>query len=267
MVLSRRARWALFAAAVLIFIGTAFFVVRYAQGYAFDIGEWRFVRTGAVRLESNVSATVTLDGEQIGSIAFIGNTYAADGLVPGTYALRAEREGYSSWSKTVVVQEGFVTDFTSVLLLDLSLQAASESRSLIRERYGVVSATPVPTPAASPTPTVSGTPVPERGITFADGTLSRDGEVIATGVLGHEVTDNRGVVLWWTRNEVWVMWLRDSGELGRLDGDREILTRLSSVISFATWWPDDTHVAAVTGTEYRIIETDTRGGTNIIKLP
>jgi hypothetical protein len=116
---------------------------------------------------------------------------------------------------------------------------------------------------------------------FLDGELSGSTSVITNefnrgrihdrelgrGVLGYQESKDSAKLLWWTRNEIIVMWLQDTSyQPFRLAGEIETITRISTSIARATWWPDNYHIAFRTGTHYRVVELDNRGGTNTIEL-
>jgi len=159
------------------------------------------------------------------------------------------------------------TDDESLLSLK---QEASDS---LAAALTLKNALPTPTPTPSPKPAK---PLPAR-VTDADFTLqgttllderAASPSVVAESVLGFMVAGNESRILWWTRNEIWVLWLRNTdSQPYRSEGERQAITRFSVPILRAAWFRDIEHIVADLGNQsYRIIETDARGGTNIIKL-
>jgi hypothetical protein len=74
-------------------------------------------------------------------------------------------------------------------------------------------------------------------------------------------------VLYWTRNELWVSWERATDyQPYRAAGDRELIARWSVPIARAAWFRDRDHIVVDLGITYRVLETDTRGGTNIVRF-
>ncbi|HXV27148.1 MAG TPA: hypothetical protein VD862_03965 [Candidatus Paceibacterota bacterium] len=268
MAISLQVRRLLFWAAVIIFGIAAYVAVLYAQGYEFSFRDRRFVRTGAVTLDANAQADVFIDGEHAGGTFLIGDTFSRGRLLPGTYEFRMERDGYSTWTKTVQVQEGLVTDFPRVLILQTDETIASRSRGLIDELMEVADAVPSPTPTPAPSASAGAqatpSPVPYA---LVRGVLTVNDERVATGVLGYRLSGDGAKLMWFTRNEVVVRWLTDSDEQPfRTAGDQVALLRLTTVIDGAVWWPDAYHVAVRSGSTYHIVELDDRGGTNIIRF-
>jgi len=101
---------------------------------------------------------------------------------------------------------------------------------------------------------------------FSDVTASAS--PIAQGVLGFMPTGNDSRVLWWTRNELWVFWKNGTNvQPFRVAGDREMVTRWAAPIVRAAWFRDDAHIVVDLGPSgYRVVETDLRGGLNIIRF-
>lgn len=272
----KRNRRILFWLAAIVFIGATWVAIRYAQGYAYDFETNTFRRTGAVAVTVNVGATLSVNDRVIGGTSFIGNRTGSDGLVPGTYDVRLTRDGYSSWRKSVLIEEGKLTDFPFVMLLptdDESVLALKDeaSRSL-GTSLTLKDATPTPTPTGRPTTPATPKRVTDEQFALEGSTLldisAASPSVIAEQVLGFSRAENGSRVLWWTRNELWVLWLRNTdSQPYRTEGERQAITRFSVPIARAGWFRDVDHVVADLGNQsYRVIETDARGGTNIIKL-
>ncbi len=267
--MKKRTRRLLFWVAVILFGFFSWIAIRYAQGYVFDFKTNSFVRTGAIVITANTSATLIIDDREVGSTSFLSNRAGKDGLVPGTYAVRVERENYSLWRKTATVQVGALTDFPKVLLLPTDDAAQAElkreaSQSLAESRTLRNALKPVKRTAL---PEVRVGDIVLRGSQLLD-MRTASASVIADQVLGFTPTDNGSRVLWWTRNELWVLWLRNTDyQPYRTENERAAITRFSVPIVRAAWFRDDDHIVVDLGNQtYRILETDTRGGTNIIKL-
>lgn len=243
--MKRRTRRILFWLAVVVFGVSSFVIVRYAQGYRYDFTAKRFVLTGGVAVTANTDATLTVGDSVVGSLSLLSHRGGEDHLLPGSYSVRLDRDGYSTWRKEAVVQEGLLTDFPKVLLLstdeaDVPGLRDEASRSLAES-------TLVKPKTAS---------------------ISGDGwSMPATGILGYQVSSNGDRVLWWTRNELWVLWLKSTDyQPYHNPGDRELVTRWSVPITRAAWFRGNDHIVVDLSSSYRVIETDTRGGTNIVRF-
>lgn len=266
MALSRGFRRILLYIAFLVFAAASYALILYAQGYSYSFEDFEFVLTGALTIDASEQANVFIDGEHAGTTSVLSHEFNKGRLLPDTYSVRLQKDGFSEWSKSVIIQEGLVTDFPHVVLLSLEEERASSSRGAIEKSFqrSFPRATPTPDPLQSPSPS----PEPSREVFILEaGRLSMDGRTIATGVNGYAESPDGDKLLWWTRNELSVMWMRDTEyQPFRLSGEQETITRLSNVIDRAGWWPDGHHVTVRTGTKYRVIELDDRGGSNIIEL-
>lgn len=251
----------MFWVAVIVFGLASWVVIKYAQGYVYDWSTHAFVRTGAIAATVNTSATMLLNGREVSTTSFIGNRAGADGLAPGAYTVKVTRDGYSTWQKTATVQEGVLTDFPSVMILptddasqiDLKAEASrslAEAHTLPRRALQL---------------TVNGFTL--KGTQLLD-SRTASASFVAENVLGLTPTGDGSRILWWTHNELWVLWLNNTNSQPyRTEDERMAITRFSVPIVRAAWFRDDDHIVVDLGNRtYRIIETDTRGGTNIIKM-
>lgn len=273
-----RHRRFLFWLAAIIFIIASYTIILYAQGYRFDFDSNSFVRTGAIAISANTDAHLYIDDHYVDQTSFLNHNAGKDNLLPGTYEIRIVREGYSSWRKSATVQEGLLTDFPRILLLPTDENSVvalrEESSKSLALAHTLNDPTPTPTPTPSPKPPkVSPTPLVVTVDQFAlqGKVLSRVDQVppvkIADGVLGFQISPDSRRVMWYTRNEIWVLWTANTDyQPFHAEGDRELITRFSSPVVKAAWFRDSDHIVVFLGITYRILETDTRGGINIIKI-
>lgn len=267
--MTRTNRRILFYCAVFLFIVSSGVAVVYAQGYKYSFSEARFLRTGAVSVDANTEAKVFLDDELRGTTSFLSGTFSVRNLLPGQYHVRLEKEGYSAWQKQVGVQEGLLSDFSRALLLPTDEDNVAQLLPKIQEALD--NAQTLPLTAGAQKRTSTSIPQVSEGSFTLIGTklVKKNGEtelVLGEGVNGFARSPDQSKLLWWTSYEVWVLWDRDSGyQPYRTAGETALITRFSSVIKRAGWFPDDSHVVLDTN-GYKIVELDTRGGINIIKL-
>lgn len=264
--MKKRTRRILFWIAVVIFGLVSWVVIKYAQGYVFDWRTNAFVRTGAIAVTVNTSASLFVNDAKTGDTSFLGNRAGRDRLMPGTYEIKLVRDGYSAWRKTVEVREGMLTDFPTVLLLPTDeaskIALKAEASVSLAESRTLKNA-----PQKMARPDVRVGDFALRGSQLWD-MRTESGSLIAESVLGFTVANNVGRLLWWTRNELWVLWLRNTDyQPFRTEGERQAITRFSVPIVRAAWFRDDDHIVVELGRQdYRVIETDARGGLNIIKI-
>ncbi len=287
--MTRNTRRVLFYLGVIIFVCTSYISFQYAQGYKYSFSQRRFIHTGAISLKVNDDAKVFVDDKLDGSTSFLGNTHTVDGLLPGNYVVRLDREGFTPWQKTVTVEEGFITDFPRIIILPISEEEAPRLLEEFEEILAspeIITPTPTPTPSTTPktTPRItrspsispSGTasaslsPTPtERFILENKILYFNDGgtlKVYATNVTGYSLTDNGKKILWWYDRDLWVAWLDDTDyQPYKKEGDRELVTRFATPIKKAAWFRGQDHVLADTN-GFKVVEIDKRGGQNIIKI-
>jgi hypothetical protein len=267
--MKRRTRRILFWCAVIVFGLASYGAIRYAQGYKYDTATHLFVRTGAIAVTANTDAQLYIGDQLVGPLSFLGRRAGRDRLLPGSYTVRLVRDGWSAWHKEAVVREGLLTDFPNVMLLPMNEEAEpiliAEFQEALEGGRTNADATPSPVPSATPQVSLGDWLLVKGTLRFMD---TASGSVIATGVLGFSPTDNNDRVLWWTRNELWVHWARGTNyQPYRQEGEIEMLARWTSPILKAAWFRDRDHIVVDLGPQgYRVIETDTRGGVNIIRF-
>ncbi len=279
----RKTRRALFIIAVVIFLFLAYVAVFYAQGYKYSFGEGKFVRTGAIYVKVNADAKIYFNDELAGTTSFLGNSFSRGGLLPAQYAVRVTREGYTSWGKKVSVQEGFLAEFPKVMILP---DGEEERGKLLNEietlLYPVVpSPSPSSKPSSSPKPKATPRPSPKSTVTpsptpiaepfyIKSNRLFRNDikpDVIADNVVGFALSGDKNKLAWWnTSNELWVIWLNDTSyQPYHKNGDMEKITRLASRIKNIGWFRGEDHIV-IDSVGYKVVEIDTRGEVNIIKI-
>ncbi len=79
-------------------------------------------------------------------------------------------------------------------------------------------------------------------------------DVLADAVLGAEFSNDNEKLLYWTKNEIWVLWLSDVwSQPYRKAGEKELITRLSENIGQAAWFsPTNEHII------YTVKKTDSQ---------
>lgn len=104
---------------VVLFFLTAPAVVLYALGYRFDNKNGILVHSGSITIESwprDVDIYLNDEKQEKKQLNNINNSYTVNGLKPGRYRLKCQKEGYTSWEKNIEVHSGLSTEFWNVLL-------------------------------------------------------------------------------------------------------------------------------------------------------
>lgn len=250
--MTKRFRRVLFYSSLVIFLLASFVVILYAQGYKYSFREGRFLRTGAISLNVNTGATVYVNDQLKGSTSLIGNTVGIDGLLPGVYSVRIQRDGYSTWLKDITAYEGLVADFPHVLLLPLDETANEELLAEVKKVF-----------AAKPAGKEDEFLLRQRSLFQI---TENKQMLLATNVRGFALSSDSSRILWWTNNEIWVRWLSDTNyQPLKVTGNQELIIKSAATIKRAAWFRGTDHIVFETN-GYRIAETDTRGEVNVIKL-
>ncbi|MCR4328693.1 MAG: hypothetical protein NUV53_04250 [Patescibacteria group bacterium] len=134
-----------FCAAFAI-IGTI--AVLYAQGWRVNTNPWSIGKVGGIFIKSQPrDITITLDGESVTNTSWLlQNGTFINNLFPKTYLLTLEKNGFSLWSRHVVVAPSFVTELSNVVLVPTTpiLDDSSSTKKLISNEIS-----PFPTLVAS----------------------------------------------------------------------------------------------------------------------
>ncbi len=280
--MTKRAKRILFYSAVAVFLLLSYGVILYAEGYAYSFSGNKFVRTGAISLRVSTDAKVYLDEELKGTTSFFNHSFSIDRLLPEDYSLKVRMDNYAVWQKRVRVEEGLVTDFSRIMLVPVSGEEKDKALAEIEEMFKPMP-TPSPLPAGGPkpkpsvkpgstnSPQASPTPVVyDKPFVLQNKTLYKNNdqilEEVAKNVSGFSLSKYNNKLLWWTTNELWVMWLADTDyQPYKKNGDKDIIMKFSSGIKNAGWFRDEDHIV-VDSNGYKVLEIDKRGGLNIVKL-
>jgi len=283
--MTRTARRILFYCAILLFIGVSYVVIIYAQGYKYSFSESRFIRSGAIYLNINTSADIYIDGKVKTSTSLLGNSASVGGILPGTYTVSVQKEGWSIWQKKVTIVAGFVEDFNHVMLLPQIGQDKENVRKEIHDLlYPVIaspsatpksSKSPVPTPKTKPTPTRTPTPSPtpdiskpyyiEKGSLYIN-TPDASAVRIATGITAVFPSEDNQKLAWFTDGQLWVYWLSDTNyQPARHAGDVALIAHFNNTIKTIHWFRDNDHIA-LDASGLKVVEIDTRPNINIINF-
>ena len=248
--MTKMTKRALFYSAAAVFLISSYVIILYAQGYKYSFSENRFFRTGAVYLKTNTSADVYVDDKLLGNTSFFNNSYRIEGLLPGRYVLRIQQNDYSIWEKSVTVDEGFVSEFSKIILLSKNEGGLEQLDKEIAFIFSSIAS-------------ASQLFVLKKGILL---TSAEEPEKIAENVKGFALSKDNNKLAWWTANEIWVMWLNDASyQPYHKNGDKELITRFSTQIKKAAWFRDEDHLV-VDSNGYKMLEIDTRGGINIVEI-
>lgn len=87
-------------------------VLFFAEGYRFNIKNFRVIKTGVLYLSSQPkSAAVYINGKKVKE-----TTPYAKNLTAGTYSAAVEMAGYKTWSTSFRIDSGLVNEFGQIIL-------------------------------------------------------------------------------------------------------------------------------------------------------
>jgi len=247
----------LFYSAVAVFLILSYVVILYAQGYKYSFSENKFFKTGAVYLRVNTSANIYLDDKFLGNTSFFNDSYRIEGLLPDKYTVKVQKENHSTWEKVIIVEEGFVSEFSKIMILPQEEDGIKNLEEEINLLF--LQKTPLSKAASTSEPYVI-----KKGIFSTTGETPKK---IADNVKGFIVSKDKNKLAWWTiNNEVWVMWLSDTNyQPYHIKEDKELITKFSTQIKKAAWFRDEDHlIVSLEKDGYKILEIDIRDGVNII---
>ena len=255
----------LFYGFLIIFLIGTYITILYAEGYKYDFARSIFVKTGALSLKTNIDADVYIDDKYVGPTSFFGSTFRKDGILPGTYAVRIEKPGFSNWSKKIIISEGFVSDFSHIILFPnegpdneaLKLEITQNNNIFIDEMRLITNANGQKKILKIPD---------LSDYYFEEGSILRiiasSDEIhiitIANNVTGYSLSPDKDKIAWWNNNELYIYWIKNTSYYNELVGTSELLSRYSTAIKSAGWFRDSDQILVNVGSS-KIVEIDTRG--------
>jgi len=118
--MKRNYRRALLFAAILIFMATTPIVILYALGYRTSLTSADPLPVGVLLIETEpAQAKIYIDG------AYLGQSPRSLSRPAGAVAIKIEKEGYTSWEKTVAIEPGRATEVRDVRLFPDTLAPAT----------------------------------------------------------------------------------------------------------------------------------------------
>ena len=115
--MTKRTRTALFFSLVLLFSAATPALIFYSLGWRIDWKERRVAQTGAFYFKTDpANAAIFINGKTEKKTDFFFGALLIDNLLPGTYEVKIEKDGYGSWQKNLIVQEKQVTEAKNVAL-------------------------------------------------------------------------------------------------------------------------------------------------------
>ncbi len=117
--MSIKTRRFLFYSLVILFLFLGTFLTFNSRGLRIDWKTFQVEATGGIYVSSTPTKTqIELDGEEVkNETGILQKGTLIDNLLPGSYVIDVNLEGYSSWKKEVEVKSGTVKVFDSIVLI------------------------------------------------------------------------------------------------------------------------------------------------------
>ena len=134
-----RFRRKIFYLLVAVFLLLSPLLITYSLGYTFDFSNRRLDRLGGIFIKSETSRLgVFLNNSFQKETSFLSGGALLTGLEPWEYLLRLDRAGFQSWSRTVKVDPGLVTELRDVILFPnpvVESAATAEEKSVLANLF------------------------------------------------------------------------------------------------------------------------------------
>lgn len=261
--MSRKTKRLIFYLAILAFVIISLVVVLFALGYKYDFVQNKFFKTGSLELKSNIHADIYINDGLAGDTSFLSDSFSKGRMLPRTYSIRLESEGYQSWKKLVKIEAGFVASYPRVVLLPEDFKeeiVASSSLSGINmarfdsEKKMLVVANKQKTEIIN---LKTGEKVIGARSSIELKTTNSDTSTAPDQIKKLKFNDH----------EIWVEWLKDSSyQPFKRAGQTELITRFSQKLDGVQWYKDSEHLIVSAGGVLKFIEIDDRDGINIFDI-
>ena len=91
----------------------------YSQGYRFDVKKFQFVETGGLYIKTfPEEAHLYINDEYINKTSFFTRDILVQNLLPDSYNIRIEKDGYHLWEKNLEIESKKVTEAKYIILFD-----------------------------------------------------------------------------------------------------------------------------------------------------
>ncbi|MBI1984922.1 MAG: PEGA domain-containing protein [Candidatus Wildermuthbacteria bacterium] len=115
--MTKRSRTILFLALTAFFLLGTPSVILYSQGYRIDWNSKIIAQTGGLYIKATPGrADIYINNEFVKRTDFIFNSTLLGNLLPKSYSVRIEKEGFEPWTKTLAIQPKQVTQVKNVIL-------------------------------------------------------------------------------------------------------------------------------------------------------
>ncbi len=116
----------------MLFLILAPSIVLYCQGYRFDFDSKKITQTGGLFLKISPKQTdIYLDNRLKEKTDFFFGSALVENLLPRKYQIKVQKDGYSSWEKSLEIKEKQVTEAKNIILFPTNLNFTVVSNSVL----------------------------------------------------------------------------------------------------------------------------------------
>lgn len=270
--MSRTVRRLLFWIAFLCFLLVAFFLLLYSGGYRFSSSG--IVQTGGLFIAPAPSTDVTIfiNDVPVKTTSILSRNAFIQSLTPGEYLVRAHRDGYVRWEKTLRIYPELVAEIRPILVPDppngelilrgdftdmsrwndtiIELRTGKKSQFFNVETGEFVATRFLP--ASSTRPVLE----PREKLFIASSTPARNAFS----------DERRQRFIWWQNGEIWIQWFPNIRLPFYTKEARFRIYSGSHPITNVLFYPKRDAILATESNQVLIIEIDPRGGHVITPL-
>ncbi|HEY4507062.1 MAG TPA: PEGA domain-containing protein [Candidatus Paceibacterota bacterium] len=274
--MTKKTKRYLFFVAVFLFFVIGCSAVFFALGYQYDFVQRKILKTGSIEIKSNVDFEVYINEKLAGSTSFLSNSFSRGRLLPRTYKVRVEKEGYQSWEKLIKVEAGFLSSFPKVFLVpevfnEELVASSSMTKVSLREfdpenGVAVIGSTVGNKQKLDYINLKTGQKESVTSIVSAD--KNKQVAVPTGSTMPRLVTSpdkSKNAIFY--DYEIWAEWSKDSNfQPYHVVGDKKFVMRSSQKISDIQWYKDSEHLLVSVGGILKMVEIDSRDGVNIFEI-
>lgn len=270
--MTTRGRQILFTIFALCFVATSIVVLMYASGYRIT-REGRIVQTGVLFVNGKPrDARVFVNQNQMGNELPLRLQH----MIPGSYTVRVEKEGYHAWEKTLDIRPRETTFATELMLWKQAAPEKRSSRTDVRALTWnkdelIIGPTADASPSSKQKPQLITTLSQQENRLLlwepSSGNLLLADKNADTSPKQLPLSASQEPTIAWNPDiKRWL--IATSHELWLLgsDGALSLIERTSTPIKTAAFLADHPYVLTYTGDDIRILELDDRDRHNVVTL-
>lgn len=251
--MTKKKRTILFLSCLFIFLFFAPSAVLYSQGYRIDFEARKIIRTGGIFLKIQPrQANVYIDGKLKKKTDFLFDSVLIENLLPKKYRIEIKKEGFHSWTKTLEVREKEVSEAKNIILFpqnpEFSIVPQVENILPIFDQQATSSIFNL-----------------ENGTLYRFNNETQSLEKFFEPAKGFELSPDLKKMVYFSDNEIWVIFLEKNDEFQKELGEKIFLIRLSEKISDCRWL-NDNYLAFAANDTIKILEIDSRDRLNMINF-